>query len=622
MPDTEPITGATVRSVHAPRRPRLSGGSLRVQLLASTAVPTILLLLALIGVSALAFTRLTQALIRERDSVLVQLAAQQVASYVNDSLLLLSQLASTNEVRDGDAPAITALLEANVALRLRFDAISVTDSLGGVIATTGGTLGEQVGDRAFFERARRLRRPIKSAIYVSQRGEPVISVAVPVYDRLRRFGGCLLGEWRLHGVALGLPVGNVRVGERGFAYLVDETGRIIYHPSADQIESDARQHPAVAALLRGEVGAQTVQSRGVTSLVGYAPLPLSEQGSSLLADDSWRGWGLLTAEYWGDIVRPLRPYAIPMVALALAVLSLPVVVLAVNSRRITAPVSNLAEQVERVAAGQFDTQVSVTTGPQEVRDLEMAFNAMVTQLRRYRADIQDYVVAVLNSQEQERMRVARELHDETAQALVVLGRRIEAAQAMATTPALYGELDRVRDLVDDTLQGVRRFTSDLRPPLLEELGLARTLEILGNRTGREERIAVDVRLLGEARPLPASLELGLYRLAQEGLNNVRRHADASHVALTLTYGEGAVRLELTDDGVGFDVPGDTADLMRMGRMGLMGIHERARLFGGQADIRSRPGQGTTVTVTIPLSGVAVRNPDEANAAPSPAPRDA
>lgn len=578
-----------------------SRANLRTQLLVSTAVPMILLLVALAVVSVFAFTRITQALIEQRDAELVQLAAQQVSSHLSDSVLLLAQVASANEVRNGDLPSARALLEANVALRQRFDALSITDAQGIVILSLGATEGEDLGQYEFFERARQFRRPVRSRVYPDALGRMVVAVAVPVFDRWRGFAGCVVGLWALGDGALGLPLRSLRVGDHGFAYLVDETGRILYHPSAEMIGADAHRHPAVAALLEGNVGAQTVNDRGMTTVIGYAPLPLRERGGSLLADESWEGWGLLTAEYWADIVAPLRPYLLSMLGLLILLVLLPIVVLAINSGRIAAPVQSLAAQVERVASGEFDTQVSIGAGPSEVRDLEEAFNKMVEQLRRYRADIQRYVVAILNSQEQERKRVARELHDETAQALVVLGRQIEMAQEMARNPRLIAHLEQVRDLVDSTLQEVRRFTSDLRPPLLEELGLTRTLEILGSRTAREASIEVEVRVVGEPRPLPPELELGLYRLAQESLSNVRRHAGASHVEVTLTYGEAAVKLEIRDNGVGFDVPTDPAEMMRTGRFGLLGMHERARLFGGRTVIESHPGEGTTVTVVIPLS---------------------
>jgi signal transduction histidine kinase len=228
---------------------------------------------------------------------------------------------------------------------------------------------------------------------------------------------------------------------------------------------------------------------------------------------------------------------------------------------------------------------------------------MVDQLRKYRSDIQSYIISILNSQEDERKRIARELHDETAQALIVLGRRIEMAEELSDNAELTAQLESLRDLVDDTLQGVRLFTRDLRPPLLEELGLPRTLELLGDRTAQEQPLTVNVTIKGEPRPLLPEVELGLYRLAQESLSNVRRHAHATRVEIGLTYEENRVRLEITDDGVGFEAPKNPAELIKSGRLGLMGIYERARLFGGQATITSKPGQGTQVVVEVPLTAI-------------------
>ena len=116
-------------------------------------------------------------------------------------------------------------------------------------------------------------------------------------------------------------------------------------------------------------------------------------------------------------------------------------------------------------------------------------------------------------------------------------------------------------------------------------------------------------------PWWANRELGLYRLAQESLSNVRRHAHASQVKVTLTYGTDTVELDIADDGVGFDAPSDPSDLMRSGRLGIMGIHERARLFGGRAMIRSLPGEGTAVRVVIPISAIVLPRVTEGGETP-------
>ena len=584
-------------------QPRSKAQSLRRQLLFTTLVPLIILLVALAIVGVFGFTRLAQTLVEQRDAELVQLAAGQIAEYFGDSVLLLAQIASTDAVRSGDADAMQDLLQADMALRGRFDQLSVTDAQGNVIASIGGELGIHVGELSYFMRARRLRRPVRSPLYQDARGNHLVAVAVPVFDAHGQFAGCTLGVWDLTKTQLGLPIAKVRVGEMGFAYLVNEQGIVLYHPRGSVIGTDGRYHPAVTALLEGGAGAQTVSFNGQINVVGYAPISFRQLSSSLFADETWEDWGLLTSELWDDLIEPLIPYARLMLLLLVAVVAALLVLLAFNSHRISAPLESLAQQADRIASGEFDSKVSINTGPSEVRELEEAFNIMAGQLRQYRSDIQDYVVSILNSQERERKRVARELHDETAQALIVLGRQIEMAEEIATGDELREQLAHLRDAVDGTLQGVRRFTRDLRPPLLEELGLSRSLEILVDRLDRDEPFEVDLAIIGVPYPLIPEAELGLYRLAQEGLSNARRHSEATHVDVILSYGPRVVMLEVSDDGIGFDAPRDTKELLRLGRLGIMGMHERARLLGGRAVIESRARIGTRIRVEIPLSAI-------------------
>ena len=583
----------------------LRQAGLRTQLLLTTVAPMLVLLIALAGVSLYAFTRVTQRLVEERDAELVQLSARQVADHWAETLLLLSQVAATNELRSGDTASMNQLLAANDALLRRFDALHVTDSLGRIVAGTAAPPLDTLAEQPVFTQARDQRRPVRSPALTTLSGDQAVLVAVPVYDPLRRFGGCLVGVWAIGSDAVATPLDKVRAGSGALVYLVDHEGRVLWHPEPRLIGALTAQHPAVAKAMAGESGAETVDDGGHTVVVGYGPIPADVLTSSLFADPGWQGWSLLIAEPWENITAPFRPFLVLIVLLLLLMVTVPLLVLVISSQRVIAPLQTLVEQVDRVASGEFSTQVSINRGPSEVRNLEVKFNDMVRRLRRYQADTQNYVSSVLSSQEQERKRIARELHDETAQALIVLGRRIEDAQAQAQDTALVASLAELRDMVDDTVQGVRRFTSDLRPPLLEELGLPNTLEILGRRTAREDGLNVEVTIAGEPQPLLPELELALYRLAQEGLSNVRRHASATRVDMALRYEPGVVTLSLSDDGSGFAMPDDISSLVTTGRLGLMGIHERARLLGGSAHITSQPGQGTAIQVVIPIKSLPV-----------------
>jgi signal transduction histidine kinase len=586
--------GATFRSR------LLAKSSLRTQLLLTTVLPVTGLLIVLSLVAVIGLVQLTRTLVQERDSQLVQLASRQVASYLSDSVLLLTQVAANDDIRSGDPQASLDILNANLSLAQRFDQIALTDPNGGIAVATGDVTESLLINQPWIERARRLRRPILSPVFLDSQGRQMLCVAIPVYDNAGAFRGCAVGIWDLASDRLGRPIASVRVGETGIAYLVDSDGTILYHPVGSLIGTNAAQDPAYSAFKQRQAGSQTINIDGALRVIGYAPIPLQQLGSSLFADESWSTWNLVTSESLGDIVAPLQPYLPFLILLVVLVVALPLTIITISSHRIAAPLQSLATQAGHIASGEFGSQVTLTTGPLEVRELEEAFNTMVEQLRSYRGDIQNYVVSILNSQEQERKRIARELHDETAQALIVLGRRIEAAQELTDLSELARELEALRDMVDDTLQGVRSFTSDLRPPLLGELGLPRTLQLLGDRTEREEPFTVTVDITGQAQQLAPELELGLYRLAQESLSNVRRHAHAKHVHLSLRYEAHIITLEVIDDGIGFEPPANLTELLKTGRLGLMGIYERARLFGGRAHLSSRPGGGTTVRVVIPI----------------------
>jgi len=580
--------------------PWLQSAGLRTQLLAATALPLLILMtiLAVVGLSA--YTRMTQSLVQDRDAELVGLSARQVADHWAETLLLLSQVAGSNELRSGDPVSTRQILSSNDALLRRFDDLLATDAVGRVVASTGASPLDTLADQPVFVRARDDRRPVRSTVLASAQGNQIVLVAVPFYDQTRRFGGCLVGVWELGGEGIAAPLRLVRAGSAAFSYLADDQGRILWHPQPSLVGQIVVEHPAVARALTGATGAETVVEDSRTLVVGYGPIPANALSSSLFADPSWQGWMLFVSERWEDITAPFRPFLMLVSLLITLMVLVPLLLLAFSSQQVIAPLQSLVEQVDRVAAGEFSTQLSINRGPSEVRNLEVKFNEMVAQLRRYQADIQNYVTSVLNGQEEERKRIARELHDETAQMLIVIGRRIEDAQEQASDAPLRTSLGELRDMVDSTLEGVRRFTSDLRPPLLEELGLANTIEILGRRTAREDNLDVSVVISGEPEPLPPEHELALYRLAQEGLSNVRRHANATRVDMALHYSPAAATLTISDNGVGFSVPQDTSALVAGGRLGLMGIYERARLLGGTAEITSTEGHGTTIRVSLPV----------------------
>jgi signal transduction histidine kinase len=207
----------------------------------------------------------------------------------------------------------------------------------------------------------------------------------------------------------------------------------------------------------------------------------------------------------------------------------------------------------------------------------------------------DAVRRVVEAQELERTRLARELHDETGQALtsILLGLK-PLEEALAGHPA-RAALAELREHVVSALQDVRRLAVELRPAVLDDYGLVPAIERLVDAFA-EQDVRVDFHsALGETR-LPSDVETALYRVVQESLTNIVKHANAKHISVSLARRESGVAAVIEDDGAGFD-----QRAVREGGVGLLGMRERLALLDGRLEIESRPGAGTTVVAEVPLS---------------------
>jgi signal transduction histidine kinase len=212
---------------------------------------------------------------------------------------------------------------------------------------------------------------------------------------------------------------------------------------------------------------------------------------------------------------------------------------------------------------------------------------------------ENFVEQVIEAQELERRRLAADIHDGISQRLVTLSYRLDAAARAADPASVAEQLGKARELVDLTLGEARAAIGGLRPPVLDDLGLAGGLASLARSIPQVE-IGVDV---AETR-LPDHIELALYRIAQECLQNVVKHARATAARLTFAVDGDTARLEIVDDGIGFDTFEHPLGSDEMGGYGLLSMAERAEIVGGRLNIRSRPGAGTAVTATIPLPSTA------------------
>jgi signal transduction histidine kinase len=202
------------------------------------------------------------------------------------------------------------------------------------------------------------------------------------------------------------------------------------------------------------------------------------------------------------------------------------------------------------------------------------------------------------AQEDERQRIARELHDETAQLLTAISLNLATLQGWASDrPRVEPLIDRLQVLIRQMSEGIYRMVHDLRPAQLDDLGLVAALQFLADQAYNNSGVSVTINQYGAYRRLDPLIETVLFRVAQEALANVLRHAQVASALIELFYEEQHVRLSICDQGIGFD---KDADLLPPHGWGLAGMQERAESIGGEFVLRSKPGQGTEVCVILPF----------------------
>jgi signal transduction histidine kinase len=361
--------------------------------------------------------------------------------------------------------------------------------------------------------------------------------------------------------------------------VVDAQRRLVdanFQPAA---VGDALDWPEAAQALGGERGVHFVSTADRQGVIAFAPI-------------AGTPWALLIRRPITDLIAPFfrLEQVLPLMLVAAAVVSF--LTLYFGLSLVVRPVRSLVEYAGRIGQGDFRAAAQRVGGLQEIEDLRQALDAMAQRLQGEQVALQDYLRAVTTAQEEERARLARELHDETVQTLIALDHKAQLVQrGLDKHPERTREqVAELRKITSSATQEVRRLSYGLRPLCLEEIGLDSALERLAQDTN------VEYRCGGEPCRLAPEKELALYRIAQESLSNARRHAHARSVRMAAFFGPTTVTVGVGDDGAGFDLPPKLSDLTRDGHFGLMGVTERSQLIGGRLYVESARGRGTTIIV--------------------------
>lgn len=343
-----------------------------------------------------------------------------------------------------------------------------------------------------------------------------------------------------------------------------------------------RQSPPATAMLRDML---PQPRRGVRLATLRAPLLVKLVGANLLV---LAVLGLL----W--LHGPMAYVTAPVLFAVIAIVVLHGVLVVIALR----PVRDLETVASRVWQGDYGARVELSSvADQEVLRIGAMFNTLLDGLAADRARMRALASEVIEIGDRERAALARELHDSTAQRLAALLLQISAAARDTRDPELAARLSAVRDAAEEVTEEVRLLAHTVHPRVLDDLGLVAALQKLARDSSHGTGIDVDVQAPREAGKLSMGVASVLYRVAQESVRNATRHAAPHRVRIVLHVGGGEARLEVHDDGGGFDLA--DAERRRPG-MGLFTMRERVALVDGRFEVRTAPGSGTTVIASVPL----------------------
>jgi len=387
-------------------------------------------------------------------------------------------------------------------------------------------------------------------------------------------------------------------GDQAAAFVADATSQVIYQAGSLALSEDIAKHPGLSSALQGKSGATYVPTTSGEHVVASSPIAPT-------------GWALVVEEQWEAVTSPmLRNTEITPLVLVPALL-LALVALWFGARQVVRPLQMLEAKATDLAWGQYEPIEQPVGGIAEIRRLQAELIHMARKVKAAQDSLRDYIGAITQGQEEERRRLARELHDDTLQSLIALNQRVQLAQLTLSDSPTAGAIAEIQALLEQTMADLRRFTRALRPIYLEDLGLTAALEMLTREVGEANPLRVEFHRAGSERRLSPEVELALYRMAQEALSNVARHAQALHASLTIAFDPHAVTMTIADDGQGFQVPASPAEFAPQGHYGLLGLHERAELIGARLAIQSAPGRGAQIIVNLPVGSKATTRPSQA-----------
>ena len=371
----------------------------------------------------------------------------------------------------------------------------------------------------------------------------------------------------------------------GSVILVDQKGNQLFNTGKQELSGKLNDYPGVSEALRGETGTTFLDTEDGEHVIVFSPVTPTK-------------WALVIDEPWKEITSPLLRYSESGSLILIPIVIVALIAIWFATIQIIQPLRAFREQAALFTQGDYEAFNQPVGGIEEIQALQNTFVGMAEEVEKAQLVLTRYLNILTKGQEDERKRLARELHDDTLQSLIALNQRIMIARRQADHISLEKSLQEIEDMLGKTMQELRRLTRALRPIYLEDLGLVSALESFAFELSESADIPITFRSEGNERRMSDTVEIALYRITQEAMSNISRHSKATEAKLSIIFNYSDLELRIEDNGIGFD-PIEPGDLSQLGHYGLLGIHERAALINATYDIRSEPGSGTKIIIQAP-----------------------
>ncbi len=572
-------------------------------------VTTLPMLIGLTISGLLVVNQSSSRVIHERDAL-----AQSTARYLE--YILRQNLAHLATLPAAVIPDTSNDLEADkqalhdIYLGSIFDYVFITDILGNVLWVEpyrSDFVDTNIGRYVFILQSLWDKKPgVSNVLTIDPGGERAIFMVSPLRNK--------------EGAVVGLAAG-----------WIDPNTKVLQNVTGAEYSSQTKLTDVIDIIdNNGVIVASNDPTRELQNITEVYPVDDKVTTSVTL---SLTPWTIKVGQSPGDTSASVRSMIQQFVIIGLCSLLIAFILALGMARSLVRPINQLSAAAKRISQGDLSQPIP-KLGKDEIGELGQSFDTMRLELQKSLAEIQELnrvleakveertrqleasyreikqkdadrgrlLEKVLTAQEEERKRIARELHDETTQALVAMVMRLEAVTAIQGMPdaETKNRLVEIKNLAKVTIDNVHKMIFDLRPSVLDDLGLLPAIRWYAEKRLGEQNVKVRIEITGEERKLPPQVEIALFRAVQEGITNIVRHAEASSVVLSIEFTEAAVKVEIEDDGKGFDLAAVSPQPDKMRGAGLLGIEERMSLVDGRFEIVSQPGSGTYISLEVPL----------------------